>query len=35
MDAMNDPGPVDAFTAKVQAAQADLARGNETSGFDR
>ncbi len=33
MDAMNDPGPVDAFTAKVQAAQADLQHGIDRAGL--
>ncbi len=33
MDAMNDPGPVDTFTAKVQAAQADLQHGIDRAGL--
>jgi len=33
MDAMNDPGPVDAFTAKVQAAQAELQHGIDRAGL--
>jgi hypothetical protein len=30
---MNDPGPVDTFTAKVQAAQADLQHGIDRAGL--
>jgi len=33
MDAMNDLGPVDTFTAKVQAAQADLQHGIDRAGL--
>lgn len=33
MDAMNDPGPVDAFTAKVQAAQSELQHGIDRAGL--
>ncbi len=33
MDAVNDPGPVDTFAAKVQAAQADLQHGIDRAGL--